>query len=74
MSHACGTGYSLDQNSIPEDELASYMQQAIDQINFVIGDPATSEPASLRASLGHSEPFPLQYIEIGNEDFFASES
>lgn len=68
------TGYSLDEQSVPEDELAPYIQQAIDQINFVIGDPSTSKPAALRASLGHPEPFPLQYIEIGNEDFFASES
>jgi alpha-N-arabinofuranosidase len=30
--------------------------------------------AALRASLGHPEPFPLTYVEIGNEDFFASES
>ncbi|KAG2143080.1 glycoside hydrolase family 51 protein [Suillus clintonianus] len=68
------TGYSLNGASLPENELAPYIQQAIDQINFVIGNPATSEPAALRASLGHPEPFPLQYVEIGNEDFFASES
>ncbi|KAG1790144.1 glycoside hydrolase family 51 protein [Suillus variegatus] len=45
-----------------------------ESINFVIGDPATSKPAALRASLGHPEPFHLQYVEIGNEDFLASES
>lgn len=37
------TGYSLDGESLPEDELAPYIQIAIDQINFVIGDPATNE-------------------------------
>ena len=26
--------------------------------------------AALRASLGHPDPFPLKYVEIGNEDFF----
>ena len=36
-------GYSLDGESLPEDELAPYIQTAIDQINFVIGDPATNE-------------------------------
>lgn len=71
---AVWAGYSLNGASLPENELAPYIQQAIDQINFVIGNPATSEPAALRASLGHPEPFPLQYVEIGNEDFFASES
>lgn len=71
---AVWAGYSLDGASLPENELAPYIQQAIDQINFVIGDSATSKPAALRASLGHPEPFHLQYVEIGNEDFFASES
>ncbi|KAG2041110.1 glycoside hydrolase family 51 protein [Suillus americanus] len=71
---AVWAGYSLDGASLPENDLAPYIQQAIDQINFVIGDSATSKPAALRASLGHPEPFQLQYVEIGNEDFFASES
>ncbi|KAG1841097.1 glycoside hydrolase superfamily [Suillus subluteus] len=71
---AVWAGYSLNGASLPENELTPYIQQAIDQINFVIGNPATSEPAALRASLGHPEPFPLQYVEIGNEDFFALES
>ncbi|KAG1888053.1 glycoside hydrolase family 51 protein [Suillus subluteus] len=71
---AVWAGYSLDGASLPENDLAPYIQQAIDQINFVIGDSATSKPAALRASLGHPEPFNLQYVEIGNEDFFASES
>ncbi|KAG1805328.1 glycoside hydrolase family 51 protein [Suillus subaureus] len=71
---AVWAGYSLDGASLPETDLAPYIQQAIDQINFVIGDSATSKPAALRASLGHPEPFHLQYVEIGNEDFFASES
>ena len=25
--------------------------------------------AALRASLGHPDPYPLQWVEIGNEDF-----
>lgn len=68
---AVWAGYSLDGASLPENDLAPYIQQAIDQINFVIGDSSTSKPAALRASLGHPEPFYLQYVEIGNEDFFA---
>ncbi|KAF8137028.1 glycoside hydrolase family 51 protein [Boletus edulis] len=71
---AVWAGYSLNDESVPEDELATYIQAAIDQINFVIGDPATNEYAALRASLGHPDPFRLTYVEIGNEDFFGSES
>lgn len=36
------------------------------QIRFVVGDTSTEEGA-LRASLGRSEPFTLNYVEIGNE-------
>ncbi|EIW86286.1 glycoside hydrolase family 51 protein [Coniophora puteana RWD-64-598 SS2] len=71
---AVWAGYSLDGTSLPEDELAPYIQAAIDQINFVIGDPSDSSAAALRASLGREEPFSLTYVEVGNEDFFASES
>ncbi|PCH45068.1 glycoside hydrolase family 51 protein [Wolfiporia cocos MD-104 SS10] len=71
---AVWAGYSLDGESLPEDELEPYIQQAIEQIEFVVSDPDASEPAALRASLGHPEPFTLNYVEIGNEDFFASTS
>ncbi|KIK93171.1 glycoside hydrolase family 51 protein [Paxillus rubicundulus Ve08.2h10] len=71
---AVWAGYSLDGESLPDDALDPYIQQATDQINFVIGDPTVNEYAALRASLGHPEPFPLTYVEIGNEDFFASDS
>ncbi|KAI0937589.1 hypothetical protein AcV5_000388 [Taiwanofungus camphoratus] len=69
---AVWAGYSLDGTSLPEDDVAPYIQQAKDQINFVIGNPMTSAAAALRASLGHPQPFYLRYVEIGNEDFFAS--
>lgn len=69
---AVWAGYALGGVSVPQDELGPYVQQAIDQIYFTIGDPATNENAALRASLGHPEPFALKYVEIGNEDFFAS--
>ncbi|KAG5635519.1 hypothetical protein H0H81_010982 [Sphagnurus paluster] len=61
-------GYSLGGTSVTGAALDPYIQQAIDQINFVIGDPAKSAPAALRASLGHPKPFNLRYVEIGNED------
>ncbi|KAI0360609.1 glycoside hydrolase family 51 protein [Trametes cingulata] len=69
---AVWSGYSLGGTSLAENQLAPYIQQAKDQINFVIGDPAKSAPAALRASLGHPEPFTLRFVEVGNEDFFAA--
>ncbi|TDL26964.1 glycoside hydrolase [Rickenella mellea] len=67
-------GYALNGETAPESQMAQYIQEAADQINFVIGDPATSEPAALRASLGHPDPYPLIAVEVGNEDYFASGS
>ncbi|KAJ7154688.1 glycoside hydrolase family 51 protein [Mycena filopes] len=61
-------GYSLGGTSVTGDALQPFIAEAIEQINFVIGDPATSEAAALRASLGRPEPFALTYVEIGNED------
>ncbi|KAJ7054459.1 arabinofuranosidase, partial [Mycena amicta] len=68
---AVWSGFALGGTSVAEADLGPYIQQAIDQINFVIGDPKKSAPAALRASLGHPAPYPLAYVEIGNEDFFA---
>ncbi|KAF7291896.1 Alpha-L-AF-C domain-containing protein [Mycena indigotica] len=62
-------GYSLGGSSVTGDALGPFIAEAIEQINFVIGDPNTSEAAALRASLGHAEPFKLRFVEIGNEDF-----
>ncbi|KAH9896932.1 glycoside hydrolase [Cubamyces lactineus] len=67
---AVWAGYSLGGTSLAENQLDPYIQQAKDQINFVIGDPATSAPAELRASLGHPEPFKLRFVEVGNETEF----
>lgn len=61
-------GYSLDGSSVPEAQLQQYVELAVNQVQFAIGDPKTNTWAALRASLGHPQPFNVQYIEIGNED------
>ncbi|KAF9446455.1 glycoside hydrolase family 51 protein [Macrolepiota fuliginosa MF-IS2] len=67
---AVWAGFALGGTSVAENSLGPYIQQAVDQINFVIGDTNTA-PGALRASLGHSAPFKLNFVEIGNEDFLA---
>ncbi|KAL2879209.1 hypothetical protein SGCOL_005332 [Colletotrichum sp. CLE4] len=52
------------------DELEPYVEDAIREIEFVIGDINTSGGA-LRASLGHPEPYQLNFVEVGNEDNLA---
>ena len=46
--------------------LPGLIQDALDAIEYAIG-PATSKWGAVRAKHGHPAPFPLKYIEIGNE-------
>lgn len=63
-------GYALqgERLSSPED-LAPFVQEALDEIEYIIGDVGTKWGAR-RAQDGHPAPFPLRYVEIGNEDVF----
>lgn len=43
------------------------IQEILDGLEFARGDP-TSTWGSVRAKMGHPEPFDLKYVAIGNED------
>jgi alpha-N-arabinofuranosidase len=63
-------GYSLKGAHVnPGPDLEPYVQDALDEIEYVTG-PAASKWGALRAKAGHPEPFKLTYVEVGNEDFF----
>jgi alpha-N-arabinofuranosidase len=63
-------GYSLGGEHVaPGPELEPYVQDALDEIEYVTGD-ATTKWGAERAKDGHPAAFPLTYVEIGNEDFF----
>jgi alpha-N-arabinofuranosidase len=63
-------GYSLQQEHIdPGPALQPYVQDALDEIEYVTGSAATKWGAE-RVRDGHPAPFPLHYVEIGNEDQF----
>jgi len=49
--------------------LQPYVQDALDEIEYVTGD-ATTQWGAERVKDGHAAPFPLTYVEIGNEDGF----
>ena len=51
---------------LPDSELPALIQDSLDAIEYAIG-PTTSTWGALRAKNGHPRPFPLKYIEIGNE-------
>lgn len=62
-------GYTLNGTVVPQAQLAPYVQDALDEIQYAIG-PVTSTYGAMRAADGHPAPFGLHYVEIGNEDFF----
>ncbi|KAK4236112.1 putative alpha-n-arabinofuranosidase a protein [Achaetomium macrosporum] len=63
-------GLSLNGDITPQDKLQPFIDDALDQIEFVSGD-ATTKWGSVRAKLGHPAPFKLRYVEVGNEDWLA---
>jgi alpha-N-arabinofuranosidase len=63
-------GYSLKGAHIAAGPfLRPFVEDALDEIEFTTGDSSTKWGAK-RAELGHPKPFPLHYVEIGNEDWF----
>jgi alpha-L-arabinofuranosidase len=63
-------GYSLKGDHIhPGPALIPFVEDALEEIEFATGDTSTKWGA-VRAKLGHPAPFPVQYVEIGNEDAF----
>jgi alpha-L-arabinofuranosidase len=63
-------GYSLSQETTqPGPALEPYVQDALDEIEYVTGGPNTKWGAE-RVKDGHPAPFKLSYVEIGNEDQF----
>ncbi len=51
-----------------KEQTEAFLQEAIHAIEYAIGNPKTSEWAARRADAGHPAPFPLAYVEIGNEN------
>lgn len=65
---ACQYQNDTPDAHIPLDSLDAYIRDAIDLVEFANG--AVDSPwGSLRASMGHPEPFGLKYIGIGNEQW-----
>lgn len=63
-------GYSLSGDHVDAGPLLKpYVDDALDEIEYVIGDTSTYW-GSKRAADGHPRPFALRYIEVGNEDWF----
>ncbi|KAI9037472.1 alpha-L-arabinofuranosidase A [Aspergillus affinis] len=64
---AVWAGFALNGDAIPEADLDFYVQDALNEIEFLTGSTDT-EYGALRALVGHPEPWTLRYVEVGNED------
>ncbi len=63
-------GYSLQGDHVDAGPLLkTYIDDALDEIEYVTGDANTYWGAK-RIADGHPAPFKLRYVEIGNEDWF----
>jgi alpha-L-arabinofuranosidase len=69
---SCGLACQFQNDSpeahVPVAELGSYVQDALDLIEFANGDVTTTW-GKVRADMGHPAPFNLKYIAIGNEQW-----
>jgi len=63
-------GYSLQHEHVnPGPDLEPYVQSALEEIEYATGSTQTKWGAQ-RAADGHPQPFHINYVEIGNEDWF----
>lgn len=66
---SCGMACQFNTGElVPMEELDSYIQDALDLIEFANGSPET-QWGKIRAEMGHQAPFDMKYIGIGNEQW-----
>ncbi|KAM0953955.1 putative non-reducing end alpha-L-arabinofuranosidase [Dioscorea sansibarensis] len=54
-------------DQVDTSTILAFVQDALDSIEFARGDN-NSKWGSVRASMGHPEPFELKYVALGNQD------
>jgi alpha-L-arabinofuranosidase len=64
-------GYTLNGSSDTGTTLANDVTDAVNELHYVL-DPTTTSWGAERAANGHPAPYNVNYVEIGNEDFFSS--
>lgn len=68
--YVCNVGIACQARTgeaCSDKEAEAYLQDALDAIEYAIGDVKTKWGA-MRAEAGHPAPYPLAYVEIGNEN------
>lgn len=64
---AVWAGFYLDGTSVSEGNLSAYVQDTMDELEYIMGNVSTPYGA-LRASHGYPDPWEIKYVEVGNED------
>ncbi|CAL5867144.1 uncharacterized protein PFLUO_LOCUS1356 [Penicillium psychrofluorescens] len=64
---AIWSGHALNGDSVSEADLDFYVQDALNELEFLTG-PVDTHYGALRAKYGHPEPWTIRYVEVGNED------
>ncbi|KAJ0314525.1 hypothetical protein Brms1b_006783 [Colletotrichum noveboracense] len=67
------SGYSLDGTHITGEALKPFVDEVLQELEYVLGDSSTPMGA-LRAKNGREQPWPVKWVEIGNEDDFGCRS
>ena len=68
ISRAGGPSAPADHNHADDPTLDTFIQDALDLIEFANG-PASSPWGARRVAMGHAQPFNLKFIGIGNEQW-----
>jgi alpha-N-arabinofuranosidase len=65
-------GYCLGRGGVIEagPQLEPYVQEALEEIEYLTGDASTTKWGAQRAKDGHPRAFQMHYLEVGNEDWF----
>jgi alpha-N-arabinofuranosidase len=64
---AVAAGLYLNGEVVPEEELGVFVEDALNELEFLTGDVSTPWGAR-RAKLGYPKPWKIKYVEVGNED------
>jgi alpha-L-arabinofuranosidase len=64
-------GYTLNGTSDTGATLTNDVNDAVNELHYVL-DPTSTSWGAMRAANGHPAPYNVNYVEIGNEDFFSS--
>ncbi|KAG0475123.1 hypothetical protein HPP92_014809 [Vanilla planifolia] len=61
------SGCVSHNDQVATQNILAFVQDTLESIEFARGSP-NSKWGSVRASMGHPEPFELKYVAVGNED------